>query len=207
MSLSATDPAESGEGAIPAWRNVLESRYVVGGGYAVAALLTITGALLVSSPPAAGPIGPAVKVMLVVLGLNLVLILGLALLVGMRVARLLRDRNVDAGARLHLRFMGLFGLAAVAPADLGANFLGGLVPTGGEAWFGAEASLAEVGYWMIEAKHGVELRRQGCIWLTRFPTAETAKRLATLGEDPGTPEPVPAQAPWARGDPRVGGGP
>jgi len=140
MSLSATDPAETGEGAIPAWRTALESRYVVGGGYAVAALLTITGALLVSSPPAAGPIGPAVKIMLVVLGLNLVLILGLALLVGMRVARLLRDRNVDAGARLHLRFMGLFGLAAVAPAIIVAIFFGGFVLTGVETWFGDKIS-------------------------------------------------------------------
>ncbi len=87
MSLSASDPAASGDASLPAWRRLIESRYVVGGGYAVAALLTITGALLVSSPPAAGPIGPAVQAMLVVLGLNLVLILGLATLVGRQVYR------------------------------------------------------------------------------------------------------------------------
>ena len=57
MSLSASDPAASGDASLPAWRRLIESRYVVGGGYAIAALLTITGALLVSSPPAAGPIG------------------------------------------------------------------------------------------------------------------------------------------------------
>ena len=140
MSLSASDPAASGDASLPAWRRLIESRYVVGGGYAIAALLTITGALLVSSPPAAGPIGPAVQAMLVVLGLNLILILGLATLVGRQVYRLLRDRNVDAGARLHLRFMGLFGLAAVAPAIIVAIFFGGFVLTGVETWFGNKIS-------------------------------------------------------------------
>ena len=140
MSLSASETALGGEAPLPAWRRAVESRYVVGGGYAVAAALTITGALLVSSPPATGPIGPAVTAMLVVLGLNLILIFGLALLVGLRVARLLRDRNVDAGARLHLRFMGLFGMAAVAPAIIVAIFFGGFVLTGVETWFGDKIS-------------------------------------------------------------------
>lgn len=136
MSLSASTSAASGDALLPAWRRAIESRYVVGGGYVVAALLTITGALLVSSPPTVGPIGPAVQAMLVVLGLNLVLILALAFLVGLRVFSLLRNRNVDAGARLHLRFMGLFGLAAVAPAIIVAIFFGGFVLTGVETWFG-----------------------------------------------------------------------
>src|SRR3990167_1071029 len=140
MSLSASDPAASGDASLPAWRRLIESRYVVGGGYVIAALLTIPGALLVSSRPAAGPIGPAVQAMLVVLGLNLILILGLATLVGRQVYRLLRDRNVDAGARLHLRFMGLFGLAAVAPAIIVAIFFGGFVLTGVETWFGNKIS-------------------------------------------------------------------
>jgi two-component system nitrogen regulation sensor histidine kinase NtrY len=140
MSLSASDPATSGEAPLSAWRRFAESRYVLGGGYAVAALLTITGALLVSSPPAAGPIGPAVQAMLVVLGLNLILILGLASLVGARVYRLLRERESDAGARLHLRFMALFGLAAVAPAIIVAIFFGGFVLTGVETWFGRKIS-------------------------------------------------------------------
>ena len=140
MSLTASESVTSGDAPLPTWRRALESRYVVGGGYAVAALLTITGALLVSSPPAAGPIGPAVTAMLVILGLNLILILGLAFLVGLRVYSLLRNRNVDAGARLHLRFMGLFGLAAVAPAIIVAIFFGGFVLTGVETWFGDKIS-------------------------------------------------------------------
>ncbi len=69
----------------------------------------------------------------------------------------------------------------------------------GEPWVGADPSLAEVGYWMIQAKHAVELRRRGCIWLTRFPSVETAKRLAALVADPLTPEPVREQATWTLG--------
>lgn len=69
----------------------------------------------------------------------------------------------------------------------------------GEPWVGAEPSLAEVGYWMIEPRHGVELRRRGCIWLTRFPSVETARRLAAVVGDPATPEPVREQATWSLG--------
>ncbi len=69
----------------------------------------------------------------------------------------------------------------------------------GEGWLGADPSLAEVGYWMIQPKHAVELRRRGCIWLTRFPAAETARRLAAIVADPATPEPVREQATWTLG--------
>jgi hypothetical protein len=69
----------------------------------------------------------------------------------------------------------------------------------GEPWLGADPSLADVGYWMIQPKHSVELRRRGCIWLTRFPSVETAKRLAALVADPATPEPVREQATWTLG--------
>lgn len=64
----------------------------------------------------------------------------------------------------------------------------------GEAWLGAEPGLAELGYWMIEPSHAVELRRQGCIWLAQFPSAETARRLAKLALDAATPQPVREQA-------------
>ena len=70
----------------------------------------------------------------------------------------------------------------------------------GEPWLGADPSLAEVGYWMIEARHAVELRRRGCMWLTMFPSLETAKRLAALALDEATPPPVREQAIWALGD-------
>ncbi len=44
-------------------------------------------------------------------------------------------RGGDAGARLHRRFVGLFALAAVAPAVVVALFFGVLVTRGVENWF------------------------------------------------------------------------
>ncbi|MGE3761549.1 MAG: hypothetical protein AB7L94_04830 [Kofleriaceae bacterium] len=73
------------------------------------------------------------------------------------------------------------------------------VITDGEGWLGADPSLAEVGYWMIDSKHSVEMRRQGCVWLTRFPSVETVKRLSRVLADPQTPEPVREQATWTLG--------
>ncbi|HEU4616294.1 MAG TPA: hypothetical protein VFS15_29550 [Kofleriaceae bacterium] len=69
----------------------------------------------------------------------------------------------------------------------------------GEPWLGADASLAQVGYWMIDGKHAIELRRQGCIWLTMFPSVETVRRLAAIAHDPATPTPVREQAIWTLG--------
>jgi hypothetical protein len=64
----------------------------------------------------------------------------------------------------------------------------------GEPWLGADPALAELGYWMIEAKHSVEMRRRGCIWLTMFPSVLTVEKLAALAFDAATPAPVREQA-------------
>jgi hypothetical protein len=64
----------------------------------------------------------------------------------------------------------------------------------GEPWLGADASLADIGYWMIDPKHAVEVRRQGCAWLMMFPSVETMRRLAAIAHDPATPVPVREQA-------------
>ncbi|HEY5944748.1 MAG TPA: hypothetical protein VIV40_04625, partial [Kofleriaceae bacterium] len=69
----------------------------------------------------------------------------------------------------------------------------------GEPWLGADPGLADVGYWMIDARHSIELRRQGCIWLTMFPSVETVRRLAAIAQDPATPPPVREQAMWTLG--------
>lgn len=116
------------------WR-ALQSRYVLGGGYVLAALLTAVAILLAASPPESGPIRPASTAILTVLSLNLVLIMTLAAIVGLRLLALLDARSVDAGARLHLRFVTLFALAAVAPAVVVALFYGVLVNRGVENWF------------------------------------------------------------------------
>ena len=69
----------------------------------------------------------------------------------------------------------------------------------GEPWLGADSELAAVGMWMLEDKHSVELRRRGCIWLTMFPSVETAKRVAAVATDDATPAPVREQAIWTLG--------
>jgi hypothetical protein len=69
----------------------------------------------------------------------------------------------------------------------------------GEPWIGADPSLAEVGYWMLDAKHPPELRRRGCIWLTMFPSVETMTRVAAVALGPATPMPVREQAIWTLG--------
>jgi hypothetical protein len=69
----------------------------------------------------------------------------------------------------------------------------------GEPWLAAEPSLAELGHWMIDARQAVELRRQGCVWLVQYPSADTAQRLATLALEPATPQPVREQAIWSLG--------
>ncbi len=117
------------------WREHLRSRYVIGGAYALAVILTVTGVALASSPPKSGPISPASTAILVVLGFNLALILAIATIVGLRLFEMIDARANDAGARLHLRFVGLFSFAAVAPAVIVALFFGVLVNRGVEGWF------------------------------------------------------------------------
>jgi two-component system nitrogen regulation sensor histidine kinase NtrY len=118
-------------------RSALRSRLVLGVGYGVAAGLTGLAILLAASPPAKGPLGPVSQLILTVLGLNLVLILGLITSVVLRILELLEARAADAGARLHVRFVRLFALAAVAPAAVVFLFYGVLVTQGVERWFSA----------------------------------------------------------------------
>jgi two-component system nitrogen regulation sensor histidine kinase NtrY len=116
-------------------RDLTRSRFLLGGGYVLAFALTATAVALASSPPATGPLGPASTVILGILGFNLVLILALAALVGWRVFGMLGSSPDEAGARLHLRFVALFSMAAVAPALVVALFFGVLVNRGVESWF------------------------------------------------------------------------
>ena len=119
------------------WRAVSDSRLMMGGGYALAAALTAASVALGSSPNLIGPLGPASPLVLILLGLGFVLIVALAGVLGWRLLRLLGARSSDAGARLHLRFVALFALAAVAPAVIVALFFGVLVTRGVDNWFSA----------------------------------------------------------------------
>ncbi len=128
----ASAPAPS---LLERWPGPGRARALFGGGYALAFAITTLAIWLVATAPRTGPIAPASRTLIIVLGLNLLLILGLASWMGLRVARLVRRRQEDAGARLHLRFVALFGAAAVVPAVVVALFFGVLVTRGVESWF------------------------------------------------------------------------
>jgi two-component system nitrogen regulation sensor histidine kinase NtrY len=117
------------------WRERLGQRFVLVLGYVVAAILTFASVYLSTRAPGPGPTGPTSRTILAVVLANLVLILALAASVGWRVVHILRARSQDAGARLQLRYMTTFALAAVLPAIVVALFFGALVTRGVENWF------------------------------------------------------------------------
>jgi hypothetical protein len=69
----------------------------------------------------------------------------------------------------------------------------------GEPWLGRDAALAEKGYALLEPRWHHEVRRLACTWLTLFPSAETARRLADVALDESAPRPVRDQAAWSLG--------
>ena len=80
---------------------------------------------------------PGDSLALAILSGNAILILALALVVIVRVRRRIRGRRFGEPApRLHLRFVGLFSIAAAAPAVFSAIFLGAVLSRGVEYWFG-----------------------------------------------------------------------
>jgi len=119
------------------WAKSFNSRAAFGVGYAASAILTAASVALASSPGSSGALGPASPAVLALLGVGLVIIGALAATMGWRVLRLFKAQSSDAGARLHLRFVALFALAAVAPAVIVALFFGVLVTRGVDNWFSA----------------------------------------------------------------------
>ena len=114
------------------------ARALFGTAYALAFLITAAAIWLVAIAPGATAGGDArtaaSQVVLFILLANLILIAGLAAVIGGRVLRLTRNRN-DPGARLHLRFVTLFSLVSVVPAVLIALVFGLLVNRGVDQWF------------------------------------------------------------------------
>jgi len=112
--------------------------------YAVAFLVTAAAIWLVAVAPGAsgeGARATAGQAVLAILGFNLLLIGGLAVVVGRRALMLFR-RRTDAGARLHLRFVTLFSMVALIPAVLIALVFGVLVNRGVDQWFSGNVQSA-----------------------------------------------------------------
>lgn len=110
-------------------------RMSLSAGYALSALVTAFIVWMIIAAPGTGPVGPSSRILFVIVCLNLILLLSLSFFVLRRVFRLAQSRGVDAGARLHVRFVTLFALAAVTPAFVVALFFGVLVNRGVETWF------------------------------------------------------------------------
>ncbi|WP_417476099.1 ATP-binding protein [Maricaulis sp.] len=84
---------------------------------------------------------PGDRLTLAILVGNCLLLFALASVVFIRLRRRMRGRRFGEPApRLHLRFVGLFSLAATAPAIFAAMFLGLILTRGVEYWFGEQVS-------------------------------------------------------------------
>ena len=121
------------------WRRRVAGRSLLGLGY-VAAVLLWAATVILASRPTAGPLGPASQTLLAVVLANLALILTLVAFVAWSVVQLVREQVRDAGARLHLRFVGMFALAAFLPAVVVLVFFGALVTRGVDSWFSSRVS-------------------------------------------------------------------
>jgi two-component system nitrogen regulation sensor histidine kinase NtrY len=125
------------------------------GGFAVAAVLTVSATLLAVSGE--GLLRPSSPLMLGLLGASLLISAGLTVIIALRIVRIAGARATpDSGARLHLRFVSLFSAAAVAPAVVVALFLGATMSRGIEEWFSSRVktvveNAASVGRNYVEA--------------------------------------------------------
>src|SRR4051812_26176019 len=123
MSLTPLAGASGRRRSLPTNRG--PGYYAFSAGFVLAAGVTALAIFLTTAAPGANSIAFASRTVLPVLGLNLILVLILAAAVGWRALSLFK--NADAAVRLHRRFVGLFALAAVAPAIIVALFFGLLV--------------------------------------------------------------------------------
>ncbi|EKY24229.1 putative nitrogen regulation protein NtrY [Brevundimonas diminuta 470-4] len=140
-------PADHHNSELSLWGRLAggRARALFGTAYAVAFIVTAAAIWLVAIAPGATGGGDArsaaSQAVLFILLANLVLIFGLAFVIGVRVLRLFRNRY-DPGARLHLRFVTLFSLVSVVPAVLIALVFGVLVNRGVDQWFSANVQSA-----------------------------------------------------------------
>lgn len=144
----ASIPADALESEPTLWDRLMagRARALFGLAYLIAFLITGAAIWLVAVAPGAGEgtdaRATAGRAVLYILLGNLVLILGLAAIIGSRVLALSRNRRDDPGARLHLRFVALFSAVAVVPAILIALVFGVLVNRGVDQWFSQNVSSA-----------------------------------------------------------------
>lgn len=142
MTSQAADPAGTST-----WHHILAWAERVRLGKKVAAVLTVaavlsglaTYAALTESPP----LGQDPRTVSLLLNLNLIILLLLGTVIVRRIAGLWIHRKRGlAGARLHVRLVGLFSVVAVAPAILVAAFSAMFLQLGVQSWFSDRVSTA-----------------------------------------------------------------
>lgn len=153
--LTINEPAEA---AVLSDRPPGRSALAFAIGFGVAALLTAIATIaLLLGEGLAGEANGAIQWLLFA---SLLLSAALSIIFAYRLVRIAKEwRSAATGARLHLRFVTLFGLAALAPAVVVAAFLGFTFSQGVERWFSQRVestieNAAEVGRAYIELASG-----------------------------------------------------
>lgn len=119
------------------WAKIRQSspkQLFLGGAYALSLAITTFIVWLVIATPGTGPLAQTSRILLIIAVANLGLLILLAYFVVMSVINIARQREGDAGSRLHLRFVALFSAAAVVPALIVASSVGFLF-SGIDSWF------------------------------------------------------------------------
>ncbi len=103
---------------------------ILAGGALISAILSLIVLLGLT------PIPPTTNVVIASAGVNSLFVIGLAILIGREIARLLKARRRGrAAARLHVRIVVLFSIVAITPAILVAIFASVTLNVGLDRWF------------------------------------------------------------------------
>ncbi len=125
---------EAADAAVLSDRPQSRSSTIFIGGLAFAGLLTAVATIMLLLGD--GLAGDSNNFIYALLVLSLVITAGLAGILAHRLVRVARAwRSAATGARLHVRFVTLFSLAALAPAIIVAAFLGFTFSQGVDRWF------------------------------------------------------------------------
>ncbi|HWA00792.1 MAG TPA: PAS domain-containing sensor histidine kinase [Caulobacterales bacterium] len=153
-------------------------------GFAAATALTIAATLqAVSGAGLAQPVSPWITICLAA---SLAICVVLAGILAFRIYRIRRASSASAtGARLHLKFAGLFSLAAVVPAIAVALFMGTTLTQGIERWFVTQVgtvveSGADVGRYLVDQMRDTNREE------VRLMASDLNQAAAGLSSDPAT---------------------
>src|SRR5690242_7094255 len=152
--------ADIAAGAGPGGPRRSKAAMVFAVGFPLAAILTALALLFMVSGFSVSTEGvaqPASPVLFYLLGASLAIDVVLLGLVVLRIVRVVRAQNQAApGAKLHLRFVALFSLAALTPAIVVALFMGVALSQGLDNWFNQRVGAvvergAHLGRYMINS--------------------------------------------------------